>query len=191
MNKKAAFQLSLGLIVTVVVAVVLLSLLILWLQNMIPGLERVTHQVTELAQQKLMKDLSQTGEKVGIAAPAVTTWKRGETGSFAVGIRNKYSDKDMKFYINVYLEKLGGDLSGTPAGAKKSEVDKWLTYSSSEFVERGKSKPTSIIIKPPASGTDTGIYLFRVVVCERQPCVDLNSPSVYGSAQFAIEIESV
>lgn len=191
MNKKGAFQLSLGLIVTVVVAVVLLSFLIMWLQGMFSDIPKLTHQVTELAQQKLMSDLSQTGEKVGIAAPAVTAWQRGETGSFALGIMNKYTDKDMKFYINVYLEELGGDLSGTPVGAKKGETDKWLTYFSSEFVEKGKSKATNIIIKPPASGTDTGIYLFRAVVCERQPCVDLNSPSIYGSTQFAIEIEGI
>lgn len=190
MGMKAAFQLSLSLIVIVVVSVILLSFLVLWLQQIFPPLVKLTHKVTDVAKQKLMNDLSRTGENVGIAAPAVTSWKRGETGSFALGIRNKYIDKDMKFYIHVYLEGLGGDLSGIPTETKKDEVEKWLTYSTMEFVERGKSKATNIIIKPSISA-ETGIYLFRVVVCERKPCIDLTSPSVYGSAQFSIEIEAI
>ncbi|NVM53150.1 MAG: hypothetical protein HWN66_05565 [Candidatus Helarchaeota archaeon] len=36
---------------------------------------------------------------------------------------------------------------------------------------------------------DAGIYMFRVVFCDSSFCTDLNSPNLYGSAQFILEIE--
>jgi hypothetical protein len=189
-QRKGAIQMSLGLIVAVVFAVILLSLLLSWVYGIFTPFEEITHKVTDVARQELLNRLAQGGGRVGIAAPAVTEWTRGQTGSFSLGIRNNDPATDKTYSINVYLEQLGGNLAGTSAASLQSEVASWLTFSSTEFVERGGSKSSNIIIKPDANA-QTGIYLLRAVVCDAASCTDINSPNLYGSAQFAIEIKGL
>lgn len=181
---------SLGLIVAVVFAVILLSLLLSWVYSIFAPFTEITHKVTDVARQELLNRLAQSGGRVGIAAPAITEWIRGETGSFSLGIRNTNPATDKTYSINVYLEQLGGNLAGTSASSLQSEVTSWLTFSRTEFVERGGSKSNNIIIKPSANA-ETGIYLLRVVVCDAISCTDINSPGLYGSKQFAIEIKGL
>ena len=189
-RQKGAIQMSLGMIVAVVFSVILLSLLLTWVFGMFSPIEEITHKVTDVARQELLNRLAQSGGRVGIAAPAVTQWKRGETGSFSLGIRNNDPANDRTYGVNVYLEQLGGALAGQPAASLKAEIDKWLTFSKTEFVEAGGSKSSNIIIKPSINA-QTGIYLLRAVVCAAPACTDMNSASLYGSAQFAIEIKPV
>ncbi len=189
-QRKGAIQMSLGLIVVVVFAVILLSLLLSWVYGIFSPFTEITHKVTDVARQELLSRLAQAGGRVGIAAPAITEWTRGETGSFSLGIRNTNPAADKTYSINVYLEELGGNLAGTPASSLESEVVSWLTFSRTEFVERGGSKSSNIIIKPSANA-QTGIYLLRAVVCDALSCTDINSPNLYGSAQFAIEIKGL
>ncbi len=191
-QRKGAFQVSMGFIITVVFAVVLLTLALPWLTETVSQISGVTHQVTDLARSELLNEIAQTGAKVGIAAPPVTAWRRGETGAFAIGIKNKYTDQGKTFYINVYLVGLGGNLAGESAAALQGDVSKWLTFFSNEFVEAGGSKSSKIIMKPAADAR-AGIYQFRVLVCESQPCTTLEATpesNIYGSESFAIEIEA-
>lgn len=188
--KKGAFQLSLGLLVVVIFAVVLLSFAIMWLRDMIPGLQEITHQVTDVAKDKMIDELSSSNSRVGIAAPKATEWKRGESGTFSIGIRNIYTDKDKKFHINVYLEKFNSGTGLKDCGTRDCpDVSGWLTFSDKEFIEAGKSGTTDLTISPPADA-DAGIYLFRTVVCENKPCRDIDSSSLYGSDQFTLEIKA-
>lgn len=190
-NSKGAFQLSLGFIVIVVFAVIMLSLSIAWIQGIFNVLNPLTHEVTEVARQELLQRMAQNNQRVGIAAPAVIDWKRGETGSYALGIRNMDTSLDKTFYISVYLDQVGGALASQnpPSSQMVSEINAWLTYAPSEFIPASDSKTSDIIIKPPTDA-NTGIYMFRVVVCDAQPCTDMSSLSIYGSEQFSVEIEA-
>jgi hypothetical protein len=197
---KAAFQMSLGFIVAVVFAVILLSLSLTWVQQIFTQVGTITHKTTDVAMQQLLQQLAATDKRVGIAAPAITTWKKGETGSYALGIKNKDADKSNTYYANVYLEQVGGDLSGTPVSSLQSEVKKWITLSPPSLdLDPSGRDIINIIIKPPATAS-SGIYSFRAAVCE-QPETDCHassptipefsqkSPSLYGSSSFAIEIK--
>ncbi len=186
---KGAFELSLSFIVIVVIAVILLSLAITFLQGTFTQLGAVANDVTEVAREELLNKLAAQGQRVGIAAPDITSWKRGQTGSYALGIKNEDPSRTKTFYINIYLDALGGDLAGTPVSSKSTEVRNWLTFSGQEVVQQGNSVASIIGIKPPTSAQQ-GIYLFRAAVCEAQPCTDISSTSYYGSAQFALEIVS-
>ena len=191
-QRKGAFELSMGFIITVVFAVVLLSIALSWLSGFMGQIGEVTHKVTDVARTELINKIAQTGATVGIAAPPVTTWKRGETGSFAIGVKNKYTDQSKTFVMNIYLEQLGGALAGTQASSMAADVAKWLTYSSAEFVEAGGSISSDLIMKP-ASNAQSGIYKFRVLICESQPCTTLEATpetNIYGAESFAIEIEA-
>ncbi len=191
-QRKGAFQVSMGFIITVVFAVVLLTLALPWLTDFMSQISGVTHQVTDLARSELLQEIAQAGTTVGIAAPPVTTWKRGETGAFAIGIKNKYTDQGKTFYVNVYLNQLGGALAGQSPSSMQAEISKWLTYAPSEFVNAGGSKSSQLILQP-ASGASAGIYQFRVLVCESDPCTTLEATpeaNIYGTESFAIEIEA-
>jgi hypothetical protein len=188
-NRKGAVEISMGFIITIVIAVVFLSLVLSWLSGMTGQVGELTHKVTDVARTELINKIAQTGATVGIAAPPVTNWKRGETGSFAVGITNKYADQSKTFRMNVYLQELGGSLAGTPASTLDVETQGWLTYTKDVFVEPGASASVDVIMKPSAGAT-TGIYLFRVAICETSTVCSLQSPDIYGSESFAIEIEA-
>ena len=138
--KKGAFQLSLGFIVAVVFAVILLSLSLTWLQGIFDPLSTITHKTTDIAMQKLLQELASQNKRVGIAAPSVTKWKKGETGAYTLGIRNEDTDKSNTYYVNVYLEAIGGGLDPSQLSRLKDEVKSWITLS-----------PPSIDIEPNGS----------------------------------------
>lgn len=186
--RKGAFQLSLSFIIVVVFAVIVLSLAIAWIGGLFETITELTFSVTDIAEQELLDRLASGDSRVGIAAPDVSAWNRGETGSYSVGVKNIHSDKDVTFAMGVYLEEIGGDLAGRPVSSYTSDARKWLTFSDKVFVESSGSSISRIVIKPPANA-EKGIYMFRVVVCDAASCQNLNSPNLYGSQQFTLEIK--
>lgn len=197
-GQKGAIELSLGFIVAVVFAVVLLSLALLWLQGMFNPIKDITHKTTEIATQQLLTQLSTGNKKVGIAAPDVTTWRRGETGSFALGIKNDDVNNQKTYYPFVYLESLGGDLKDTPVTSIQTDVNKWISLNPITLPLDPNSKDTLAVIIKPTGNAATGIYLFRACACTTydvtchaiSPGVyETASPSLYGCASFSIEIE--
>ena len=191
-HQKGAFQVSMGFIIAVVFAVIMLTLAITWIQGMFSGLSPLTHQVTDIARQNLLNELA-AGGKVSIAAPAVSEWRRGETGSYALGIRNDDTAATKAFYVNVYAEN-------APIGALG--YDDWLTYSSAIDLGPADQGTVDLIIRPAADARP-GIYLFKAVVCESSrgiACVatgqkaggqQTTAPAdLYGVVSFALEIIS-
>ena len=204
MVRKAAFQMSLGFIVAVVFAVILLSLSITWIQGLFGQIGTITHKTTDVAQQQLLQQLASSGKRVGIAAPAVTAWGKGETGSYALGIKNSDVDTNHVYYINVYLEAIGGDLSGTGETVQslQSDVERWFTYPPAKDIAAGEREIVDITIKPLVDARP-GIYTFTAAVCEKEAGGDTEdchgtspdagyntaSSNLYGTATFTLEIK--
>jgi hypothetical protein len=185
--RKGAFQLSLGLIVSVVFAVILLSLAITWLTGMIGGIEQLTYQTSEVAQQRLLDQLSSSGTRVGIAAPDVTTWKSGDSGSFTLGIRNEDVVNLQEFFVCIYCEN---------CPSPDDNMDWFETFE--KIIAQPAAKETVPITIQPTAGT-TGTFLFRIVVnmgggtiqnginCKNE--YTTGNTNYYGSEAFALEIE--
>jgi hypothetical protein len=200
-RRKADFQMSMGMIVAVVFAIILLSLAITWIQGLFGDISTITHKTTDVAQQQLLKELAASGKKVGIAAPAVTAWSKGETGSYAIGIKNDQADRGATYYVNVYLEAIGGELSGSTVTQYATETKAWLTYPQAKDIAAGERDIMDLIIRPPAS-TSAGIYTFTIAVCtgsgDTTNChatspsagFTTKSTNLYGSATFALEIKA-
>jgi hypothetical protein len=195
-ERKAAIDLSLGFIVTVVFAVVLLGLALTWVSGIFTPLNQITYKVTDVAIQNLMKDMNTGNKKVGIAAPAVTTWKRGETGSYVLAVKNTDVNQKHTFFANVYLENLGGELSGTNPSTM-SDVNGWITLSPTSLPLDPNDRDVINVIIKPVSNADTGIYSFRACVCTSNDpschatstgLYETSSPSLYGCQSFALEI---
>lgn len=191
--QKGAFQVSMGFIIAVVFAVIMLVLAIGWLQGMFPGITQLTNQVSDIARQRLLDELA-AGGKVSIAAPAVTAWGRGQTGSFALGMRNDDPSTSKTFYINIELDTLGGELSGQPLASYATQSEAWLTYSKSLFLDPSAQGTVDIIIRP-ATTANVGIYVFKAYVCDSGTAAtcDENAAQrgeLYGTATFSLEIKS-
>lgn len=196
MAKKGAFQLSLGLIVIVVFAVLLLSLSISWLTGLIGTIEELTYKTTDVAQKRLLDQLAQDGNRVGIASPPITKWNRGESGSFALGIRNEEVDSPNNYFVNVYLEDVSDNLLPFNQ-AIQNTANSWISGSTSTDISPGGSETVDVIIAPPTNAKP-GLYSFRAAVCKEfesgnchatfPPTYTDPSLSFYGGALFTIEI---
>jgi hypothetical protein len=171
------------ILIVVVLAIILISIITVFSlsgMNFILGLD---HDITTSSLNELSSSLK-TGDKlVAVKTSGTSIWKRGQAGSIGLGIRNKY-ENDKTFYINMYLEKLGGDLTGMPLSSVRA--DDWLIYPSQETVEGQNAETVKIIIKP--MNPDKGIYLFRILVCESSDC-DFKSPGYYSADSFSLEIQ--
>ena len=211
--RKGAFQMSMGFIVAVVFAVILLTLSITWIQDLFEQISVITHTTTDVARETLLEELASSGKKVGIAAPAVTDWNKGETGSYAVGIKNDNVDRDKTYYAHAYLEAVGGGaLSGTTSNElmeMNGEIKgTWLQYREAIDIDAGEKDSIDLVIEPAISA-DQGTYTFTVAICEKkddrtgfeltnnEQCTasadDLGyekSPNLYGSATFSLVIKS-
>jgi len=191
---------SMGFIVAIVFAVILLSLAITWIQGLFVQIRELTYETTDIAKENLLDNIAKTGKNVGLAAPAVSEWRRGETGSYAIGIRNDQTDKENTYYANVYLDSAGGGL--TFSSVLADEVNQWLTEIPPRFIPAGESDTVDIVIKPFADA-QLGIYTFTVAVCKeelgghRGDCHSISisnpdfvdrSPNLYGTATFNLEI---
>lgn len=172
MKKKAAFQMSLGMIVALVFAVILLTGAIAWIQGTFQQITAITHQVTDSAKNQVINDIISDNKRVGIAAPAVTDWKKGETGSYTIVVNNIDPANDNSYTIGITRD----------SGPGTVDIGGWMTFPTSEVeVPAGQYNTFDIIIKPPTN-TISGIYLFKVSVTE------VGGIGVYGSDFFALEI---
>ena len=201
-RQKAAIQMSLGMIVALIFAVILLTSLLAWLSGMMADITDITHEVSAIAKQNLIEDLETSDKRVGVASPAITTWERGENGAFSLGVKNINPNSLTTYYYNIYLESVGGELAGNDVNLYFDDANLWLTSSGSIDVPPGASITTDIILEP-ALDSAVGTYQFRVAVCEDPPgsaChsasedIDITgwdepSDSLYGSDQFGIDIE--
>lgn len=101
MPRKGAIELSLGFIVAVVFAVVLLSLAILWLNNLFPQLFSITDDLTQQAQSKIQETFQQTQNNFAIW-PSKYDLVRTRELKMSAGIKNDAEDgQDHQFVINV------------------------------------------------------------------------------------------
>jgi len=181
-----------SLITIVVVVVVIIAIGLLGGQIISAS---VTHTVSDDVKEQLLDSLSQTGDRVLLAFPADTGWQRGESGSFALGIRNIYNTQKT-YYVNVYLESVGMAME---ASEVQAEANSWLEFADSVDVPASNMLTTEVIIRPEY-GAYLGAYAFRVAVCEApengdchhiSPAVGYTtaSASIYGSAQLSFEVQ--
>ncbi|MBI4176226.1 MAG: hypothetical protein HY518_03410 [Candidatus Aenigmarchaeota archaeon] len=198
MRMKGGFELSLNFVVIVVVAVILLTLSITFLTGIFDQFQPLTFQVGQIARKELVERLA-GGEKVGVAAPTIDPWKRGQSGAYVLGLKNDDPARDKKFYINIYLENRvdGQDL-------REEDLNRWFSYTKAseerfELLRAGETKTSDLIIRPPSS-TVPGIYRFRVLVCsvaataklDRGDCTTVEGTDTnlqYGDDVFSLEIQ--
>ncbi len=175
MERKAAIQLSLGFIVAVVFAVVLLSLSLTWLQGIFAGFTGITNDLTQQAQNKLRQTFEETNSNFAIW-PNRYDLKRGEELKMSAGIKNNAEDGlSHSFVINVIpatvsenvcdKDKLT-DCSAPVGGNLYNYMLHWVTWDKfSSVIQINQVGYKTISIKPD-SQAKLGTYIFNVVACK-------------------------
>ena len=130
----------------------------------------IDHQPTLESVEELASSLLASEKIIGLRIPDNISWERGETGSFALAIRNRYSEP-RTFHFKV-----------SPEGAG---MEQWIIYPSKKAVQAGEVETITIIARPLAL---PGNYLFRIFVCETSDCSGLSSPSLYATTTFSFRI---
>jgi cytoskeletal protein RodZ len=169
-RRKGAIELSLGFIVAVVFAVVLLSLAIVWLQGFFLQLPGLTDDLIQQSQTKIQETFQQTQSNFAIW-PSRYDLTRGKELKMSAGIKNDASDSaDHTFVINVIPAAAsdevcsGGDITACPN--VESEMEKWLSWDKQQSViQKNRVGYKTISIKP-SSSAKAGTYIFSVVACE-------------------------
>jgi len=89
MGDKGAINLSISFVVVVVLAVLILSLGVMWIQGMFESIESLTTQVIAKAKTQLMNDITAGDSEIGITLPLVTKVSPGGGEELEIILKNK------------------------------------------------------------------------------------------------------
>jgi hypothetical protein len=173
-ERKAAIQLSLGLIVAVVFAVVLLSLAITWISDLIAQITRITDDLTKEASEQIKEIFSKTDQKFAVH-PQNWPLDRGHELKLLAGIINKEEDSQAhNFVVNVI--------------PTRPETASWVD--NTDFRNPLRAQFNKVVEFPitisPASGVPAGTYVFYVIACidkSFEQCSDFDSQN-FESPQY-------
>jgi len=180
-GKKGAIELSLGFIVTVVFAVVLLSLAIVWVRGMFVNIGGIAVDMTVQARDEISKTFSETTSNFAVrpARPDVT---RGTSLKVQAGVKNNDpSGKMLKYVINI---KAGN----TNTKVTKEEMTKWITQTTETAAGPNQIAYRDVVITIPQSA-ETGAYMFDVFACASETAglnlatCDTTSSNLWGVPQ--------
>lgn len=174
-KSKGAFQLSLGFIVGVVFAIVLLSLAVVWIQGLIGDITIVTDDLTQEGKNKI-KDAFRDVKTNFAIYPDEWELERGHSLKLLAGIINRHEDSSRhNFVINVFPQSPADNTWFNP-----NEFNTPLPTQFDSIVE------FPITITPPASAP-AGTYVFRIITCmdaSFAQCSQLDDMNFGGSPQY-------
>ncbi|MEE9323144.1 MAG: hypothetical protein V3U72_01235 [Candidatus Aenigmarchaeota archaeon] len=166
MNKKGAIQLSLGFIVMIVFAVILLSLAIVWIRGMMESVTWLTEQQIASAEAELAEVFEQQQTVFALSRtridnpPAV----RGKAYAIAIGFKNNLDSSKLASDNTAYF---GADVSaiGGPSDTL-SEYEGWIDcVPKSIWVEKGDIVGRILCSFTAPSVTDAGTYTYMFEGC--------------------------
>ena len=161
MNKKAAIQLSMNFLVTIIIALVMLAAGIVLLRNFVLVTEGAQANVDERTEQRLAVLLDQ-GEQVAIPFSRQTL-KRGDQHVFSVGVLNILAPPDelgtefrIKISVSSARDSQDRDIS--------IDLSDWVTYSDLPFsLQKNERQKVNVLVSVP-TGAKSGTYIFNVGV---------------------------
>lgn len=127
----------------------------------------------------------QEGGRTDLASPDKRSWNGGDNGIFQLVIINRYSTEET-FYINIFLEGLGGELEDTPVGSLSESANQWFNYPDRLTLESGEKEVITISMSIPEDALK-GSYKFRVLVCDGANCA-LKTGNMYDSSSISLYV---
>jgi hypothetical protein len=168
-EKRGAIQLSMGFIITVVIAIILLGLAITWIQGMFGSITGLTEDLTQQAQTNLRETFKQTGGNFAIW-PNQYELDRGKGIRMSAGIENDAPDGQPHFFvINIVPTSAssnicpGGDVTTCPS--VQSKMMDWVTIDRSKTRIAINTQGFKYIDVSIPSDAIAGTYFYNVMSC--------------------------
>ena len=185
MMMKGDFQMSLGFIIAVVFAIVLLSLALVWLRGIIGDVTDVTSDLTKQAHDTLAQNFRESANDFAVW-PSQYDMRAEKTLIMSAGIENDALDgKDHLFVINIVpasaddrILAAKGCTELTTSCAIYKDMQSWLTFDKSPSLIKINSIGYRSITINPSDSAVKGTYLFNVIACYNDVG---SSPPVYSA----------
>jgi len=194
MAKIGAFELSMGFIITIVFAVVMLTLALTWLSGYFGQVNDMSDELFQQGQNKI-KDIFSEGDDNFFIWPDTYTVTLADEAriAFAAGLKNDADDgENHKFVLNVYATEV-------PNGMTKSQVNGWLSFSStSKTINIGSYDDSKKIVINIPKNAKKGNYFFEVAACwdaggaePKSSSCNADSDNLWGatSLEFLLTVE--
>lgn len=197
---------SMGFIIALVFAIVLLSLALVWLQGLFGDLTGLTTDLTQEAQTILRDTFSQTSSSFGVWPPEYSL-DPGRGLRLSAGIENDAGDgRDHLFVINVIPSSADDNiLSANGCSAFETcpqleeKMKSWVTFDKSAGIIQINTLGFKFIEVKPATDSVKGVYFFNVVACYDEvigatPVSDLCTPvadNIWGGSAQPLLIRVV
>ena len=164
---------SLGFIIAVVFAIVLLSLALTWLRGTIDQIMGLSDDLTQEAQSTLRDSFRSTSSSFAVW-PSQYSLTPGKELRMSAGIENDATDgQPHKFVINVLPASADSNVLSIECGstpfsncdALKDKMTSWATFDTSAGLIQINAVGFKFINVRPSSDAVKGTYIFNVVAC--------------------------
>lgn len=194
-KSKGAIELSLGFIITVVFAVVLLSLAIVWLRGMIGGIGTMTDDLTQKAHDTLSETFN-SGKSNFAVFPKQYDLSPGGSVKLSVGVKNDDRDgKPHTFVIRVFPAMASSSIVSNYKCSKFAECDtlkndmiSWVTYSEEKYtIQPNVFRFWDLSVTLPDKVVK-GVYQYDIVACEDMEFSDCNRETTNWGSTLSLQI---
>ena len=172
-NRKGAFQLSLGFIIGLIFAVIVLTLAVMWIRETFSGVSVLTDDLRQNAQNTLASTFDNEKSNFDVS-PKRYDLDPGKGVILSAGIKNDADDAQAhQFVIRMYpgtadqqiVENYGCTDFSTCDGLK-ADMNRWLTYIHEIYrIEPNAKRFWDITVTFPED-VPKGTYMYDLVACE-------------------------
>lgn len=174
MGDKGAINLSISFVVVVVLAVLILSLGVMWIQGMFESIESLTTQVIAKAKTQLMNDITSGDREIGITLPSVTRVPPGGREDLEVILKNKEFNARC-YMIDIELVGVDAAVSSAYFGSPdclspscpgfaqiKQDAERWFLITPDILPANSQQTATSTVSFETRDDSKGGRYGFTV-----------------------------
>ena len=154
---KKGFQLSISVIVTIIIAIVLLGMGILFLNKFIGDIDEIKTEL-DAETDKQLSVLLESGQKLAVPFNSFDL-RRGDSKVFGVGILNIHDEQNYRLEV-VFSNAFDKDDNQLPG----ADVNVWVRYDQSEVSILSKDQFKTAILFTVPKDAPSGTYIFNVEV---------------------------
>ncbi len=174
MGDKGAINLSISFVVVVVLAVLILSLGVMWIQGMFESIESLTTQVIAKAKTQLMNDITSGDRDIGVTLPSVTKVPPGGGEDLEIILKNKEFNARC-YMIDIELVSVDAAVSSGYFGSPdclsptcpgfaqiKQDAERWFLITPDTLPADSQKVVTSTVSFETSQDSKGGRYGFTV-----------------------------
>ncbi len=197
---KGSIQVSIGFLITMVIAALVMIFIMGWLNQIFPTLTRIGDYATNNAENEMMKKFAEGSDVVASTIPTKVSFQKGSEIEFIVGVKKTAAIDDETDYFAI-CASLSAETStcsyptpGEPmiAAAGDDSGILFLMPPTERIENRGQVGRFSVLMQIPPS-TEAGFYSYRLFACGVDSasgvCTGLSDENLAGETDFILRVQ--